>query len=312
MIEIVAPTTCPECAGPVTPHTEPKSEITTHWCSNAECPGRIADMLTFIADRTLLEIEGLGPEMAAALAKGGYVYTLADLFEFCNEAKAYVDRVGAERFSEGMRKRGLPGAAMIKMVETVERAKTATWDRWLAALGIPTIGLTLGKVLAKELALESASLGTLPDNFLRVADMTIDGIGFIKKEELLGFARSVRSHELCERLYAAGVRPTPLEAPKVVAGAPLAGMVFCITGECYQTGSREFITQELTKLGASGKSGVSKKVTHLIVGTEAGKTKLAKAKELKIAQYDEDWLTETFTKYGVKVSGADMAMEWAD
>lgn len=313
LTEIQAPTVCPDCTGPVVAYTEEKSDITTHWCENVECPGRIADMLTFIADRTLLEIEGLGPEMAAALAKGGYVKTLADLFEFCNDARPALERVGAERFSAGMNKKGLPGAATIKMIETVERAKTAPWDRWIAALGIPTIGLSLGKVLAKELALQPEDMQVrFGEKIIESMDRQIEGIGFVKKEELSAFALSPRQAIICSRLHAAGVRPTSLEAPKVVAGAPLAGMVFCITGEFYTVGSREFITAELVKLGAVSKSGVSKKVNHLLVGTEAGRTKLTKAKELGIAQYDEDWLTETLTKHGVKVSGADMAMEWAD
>lgn len=312
LLEIVAPTFCPECNSSIQMFTEEKSGITTHWCENLECSGRIADMLTFVAGRTLLEIEGIGPEMAQALAKGGYVVTLADLFEFCGDARVALDRVGPERFSEGMRKKGLPGAATIKMIETVERAKTAGWDRWIAALGIPTIGLSLGKTLAKELALEPESFSNLGALLLSVLDKQIDGIGFHKKAEIKAFVESVRNDVLFQRLYNAGVRPQPLEKAAVVEGAPLAGMAFCITGEMYGIGSREYIIQQLVKLGAVSKSGVSKKVTHLLVGAEPGRTKLTKATELNIPQYDEDWVTETLKKHGVTVTGADMAMEWAD
>ncbi len=100
------------------------------------------------------------------------------------------------------------------------------------------------------------------------------------------------------------MRPTPIEKPAVVEETPLAGMVFVVTGEMYGIGSREYIAQELVKLGAVSKSGVSKKVTHLLVGSEPGKSKLAKAKELKIAQYDEQWLTETFQKNGIACTGS--------
>lgn len=312
MTEITAPTQCPECSSLIVEFTEEKSGITTHWCENIECPGRIADMLTFAAGRTLLEIEGLGPEMATALAKGGYVVTLADLFEFCAEARKALDRVGPERFGEGMRKKGLQGAATIKMIETVERAKSATWDRWIAALGIPMIGHTLGKVLAKELELGSEAMILLPGLLMTAITKQIDGIGVHKNKEIETYATSERFVHLCTRLHQVGVRPTPLEKLKVVEGAPLEGMAFCITGEFYEIGSREYISRELVKLGAVSKSGVSKKVTHLLVGTEPGRTKLTKADELKIPQKDETWLAETLAKHGIKVTGSDLAMEWAD
>lgn len=310
MTEITAPTHCPDCAAEVHSFTEEKSQITTHWCENAECPGRIADMLVFVADRTILEIEGLGPETAAALAKQRYVVTLADLFEFCRDARVALDRVGEERFKEGMQRRGLPGAATIKMIETVERAKTASWERWIAALGIPMIGLSLGKTLARELKFDTEMFACLPQALYLAPEIQIEGIGFHKREELRRTVYSYRFVSLCRRLYNVGVRPTPIEQPVVTEGAPLSTMVFCITGEFYGLGSRDFLTKKLVELGATAKSGVSKKLTHLLVGSEPGSTKLKKAAELKLKQMEEGELTDLLAKHGVKTS-AGMDMEWA-
>ena len=310
MTEITAPTQCPDCASQVEAHTEEKSQITTHWCTNDECPGRIANMLEFVGKREQLEIEGLGPEMCAALAKGGYVVSLADLFEYCNDAKLALDRVGADRFSAGMNKKGLGGADTIKMIETTERAKTATWPRWLASLGIPSIGVVLATALAKELNLTPDDFPTLPYKILVGLGLSmIEGIGIHKKAELKAFAENPRSVELCKRLHAAGVRPTAIEQPKMVEGAPLAGTVFVITGDLFEIGSREGLTANLEKLGAVSKSGVSKKVNLLIVGSEPGQTKLTKAKELGIKQVDADWVEETFKKYGIATGSS---MDWAD
>ncbi len=311
MTPITAPTQCPDCSSAIQAITEEKSGITMHWCENTECAGRIADMLTFIADRTLLEIEGLGPEMAAALAKGGYVVTLADLFEFSRDAKTALDRVGPDKFSEGMRRKGLPGAASIKMVETVERAKTASWDRWIAALGVPMIGRTLGKVLARELKLTPDGMRGLPVT-LHPTEQQIEGVGHHKRAELTLNCTHPRFIDLCKRLSEVGVRPAAIEVAAVAEGAPLKGMSFCITGELYTIGSREYITQQLVKLGAVAKTGVSKKVTHLIVGSEPGASKLKKAAEQSVPTFDEDWLSATLTANGVKPTGSDMAMEWAD
>jgi DNA ligase (NAD+) len=313
---INAPTQCPDCNSAIVEYTEPKSSITTHWCENALCPGRVADMLTHIADRKLLEIEGLGPEMAATLAKAGYITNIADLFEFLNECAFALSKHGEDKFSTVMKKRGLSAAAVLNMIETAERAKTAGWDRWIAALGIPMIGITLGKVIAKERKLTSEGMLSLPMK-LYLPTLTrdheeIEGVGFHKRAELNKFALDAEGSLICQRLYTAGVRPTPVEQPAVVEGSPLDKVAFCITGEFYEIGSREYITTQLVKLGAVSKSGVTKKVTHLLVGTEPGQTKLKKAADLKIPTYDTDWISEQFVKYGLKAAGGALDVEWAD
>lgn len=312
LAEIVAPTICPECSGAITIYTEEKSGVTTHWCNNAECPGRIADMLTFVADRKQLEIEGLGPELASQLAREGYIVTLADLFDFTNESRVALGILGPEAFSDKMKEAGLPGAAVIRMIETTERAKTASWDRWLASLGIPMIGIQMGKTLAKELDLGQEDMAALPEKLALTATREIEGLGFHKKAELKAYSEDYLFGHTCRMLHGSGVRPTPIEKPVVAEGAPLAGMSICITGETYEVGSREYVSDHLTKLGAVMKSGVSKKVTHLLVGTEPGRTKLEKAKALNIPQLDEAWLTGTFTKHGISCAGSDTSMEWAD
>jgi DNA ligase (NAD+) len=285
----------------VTEHLEEKSGILTHYCTNVECPGQIAALLTYIADRTLLEIDSLGDELAAALARGGYVKNLADLFEFVNDAQAALDKVGPERFAAGMNKKGLGGAAMVKMTESAERSKYQSWTKWLASFSIPTIGLTLSGVLAKEMCLQADELAILPSRLIEACAVTIEGIGPIKKEEIAAWANSPRSVDLCKRLHAAGVRPAPVEQPKVAAGAPLVGTTFVITGEIYSCGSRPVITAHLERLGAVGRGSVSKKTNLLIVGAEPGQTKLTKAKELGIRMVDAEWVENVFRENGIAI-----------
>jgi len=313
LLDIVAPTACPECAGPISVHTDPKSEVTTHWCTYDACPGRLTDFLTFIADRRQLEIEGLGPEMAEALVRKGYVTNLADLFEFCNNCAAGLAKLGEEKFSLKVKAMGLSAAAVLKMIDTAEVAKTASWERWIACLGIPMIGITLGKMLARERKLTSEDMAILPTKlFIHPEDKAIDGIGFRKLDELNAFSANPANIDLTLRLFHAGVRPKPVFQVEVADGAPLAGMSFLITGELFAIGSREYITKQFEKLGATKKSGVTKKVTHLIVGTEAGSSKLAKAAELKIPQYGEDWVRETLAKHGINVGGNGLNVDWME
>jgi DNA ligase (NAD+) len=310
MVEITAPTHCPDCATAIEAYKEPRSSIVTHWCTNTYCPGRIADMLTFVSGRTILEIDGLGPEMAAKLAKDGYVKTLADLFGFLSDAEQAIEKHGRDPIANQMLKRGFSGAAVVKMVDSMERVRSAGWDRWLAALGIPMIGLRLGKVLAERLGLEADAFATLPAQLRRLETLEIEGIGYHKKAEVLAYANDPGFIEICTSLYGYGIRPKPMNKKTVVEGAPLAAVTFVITGEFMTVGSREYITAQLVRLGATAKSGVTKKVTHLLVGGDIGiTTKIKKARELGIQEADEKWLRGIFDQYGVSQIGEAFVVE---
>lgn len=306
---ITAPQSCPDCGSEITEYREPTSGILTHWCNNLECVGRIADMLTFVADRSVLEIDGLGLELASLLARERYVIVLSDLFEFGNIISQKLATRDTDTVIQSLASKGLPGAAVVKMANSLQRAKTLPWDKWLTALSIPMIGISLARELAKALDLQSEYMGILPSKLARVKDMNIPGIGPAKRAEIDNFAGMLRTENICTSLYKHGVRPTPLTTVTSSENQPLANMVFCITGEFWSLGSREFITEQLTKLGATAKTGVSKKVNHLLVGSDAGKTKLTKAKELGIPCYNEEWLKDLCTKHGIKTSDANL--DWA-
>jgi NAD-dependent DNA ligase len=57
----------------------------------------------------------------------------------------------------------------------------------------------------------------------------------------------------------------------------------------------------LVNLGATSKSGVSKKTNVLLVGTAPGGTKTRDAIKHGVKQVGADWLKATFTKHGVDV-----------
>ena len=76
---------------------------------------------------------------------------------------------------------------------------------------------------------------------------------------------------------------------EVPAGSPdcLAGNVFVLTG-VYDSLEREELAGLIKRLGGRVTSSLSKNTTHLVVGEEAGESKLAKAKTLGTSQLTED------------------------
>ncbi len=113
---IVPPTTCPECQTKLEVLDEERSGIITHWCQNYECAGRVRDLFTFIGSRDILEIDGLGPEMATKIVNDGYARDLGELFEFQFEALKGLATLGAEKFEKSMTKKGFSGVTFRKMV----------------------------------------------------------------------------------------------------------------------------------------------------------------------------------------------------
>ena len=189
------------------------------------------------------------------------------------------------------------------MLDSLEKAKTAPWERWIKALGIPMVGGTLGKVVADRLGLEPDGMKNLGDQLIFFTTHDVEGFGDAKMKAIFDWV-SAGNHAIPEALHRHGVRPTPVEKPKVAAGAPLARTVFCITGEFAD--DRDALTKKLVSLGATSKSGVSSKINLLIVGEAAGKSKLSKAKELGIRQEGKDWLYKVLADNGLGMK-ADFA-----
>ena len=317
---IVPPTECPECSSKLVVYTDKNSGITSRYCDNIECPGRVRGTLSYVGSRDILEIDGLADDMASKLVKNGHARNLGELFEFQVEAvksldllKAkYGDEPGEGQFVIRMAKQGY-SVIVVRMLRSLETAKTAGWDRWISALGIPFVGRTLGKLLAKELKLEADDMPNLCTKLEAAANRSIDGLGDVKSDILRKWSLDPMNRDMCQSLFNSGVRPKATVA-KVAdgVGQPLAGVAFCITGEFDE--DRDKLTAKLESLGAVAKSGVSKNLTHLIVGEGAGKSKLLKFDELiakgaKIQKVDKDWLAATLEASGMGMKNTSFAVE---
>jgi len=88
---------------------------------------------------------------------------------------------------------------------------------------------------------------------------------------------------------------------------PLEGVVFVMTGEFGE--EREKLGKKLESLGAIMKTGVSKKVNLLLVGTDAGHNKLAKAQELKIRTEGREWIVQALKSGGLEIASGGLPSE---
>jgi DNA ligase (NAD+) len=250
---VAVPSACPRCAGAI-------DRDSAVWrCVQGRRCG-LAEAISYATSRDVLDIEGMGPKVVNRLVESGAVSDLADIFTLTPAQLESLERMGS--------------TAAAKILEQIEQARTRPLSRVLTALGIRTLGRSLGRRIA-------AHFGTL--DAVLAAD--VDALSAV---EGIGPERAAVIHEelhdmldLVEALRAAGVNTVE---PVSAAGGPLQGEIVVVTGT--MTGalasySRGQVQELVREAGGTVASSVSSKTTLLVAGDAAG-SKLAKAAELGV------------------------------
>jgi DNA ligase (NAD+) len=121
-------------------------------CQNVSgCPAQLTRRVGYFAQRRALDLESLGGIVAEKLVERGLVREPLELFDLKLEALAKLN-LGAD---DGPRVFGEKNAT--KVLEALERAKTAPLSRWIHALAISDVG----EATAKQLAATHDSLEAL-------------------------------------------------------------------------------------------------------------------------------------------------------
>jgi len=269
------PTTCPSCGMPLA-RLEGESDT---YCTNIDCPAQIVQRLVHFASRPAMDIEGLGEERVAQLVRERLVADPADLYVLAPEQLAGLERMG--RISAA------------NLLAAVDASKGRPLSRLLVALGIRHLGPSGARVLARAVG----SLGTLLETPAE-ALASVDGIGSVIAESIVGFFANPANQAVLERLRSVGVNDTepgiPAGLPGAVApalsvqGVPqtLAGKSVVVTGTLSGF-TREEAEEAIVARGGKSPGSVSKRTFAVVVGAEPGVAKTAKADALGIPVVDD-------------------------
>ena len=163
------------------------------------------------------------------------------------------------------------------LLDAIEVSKGRPLERGLMALGVPMVGESTAKELARAfrgmdaiVAADVAALDAVPNIALTTATA------------IRGFFEDEGNRAEIAALQAAGVRFVPPVAP---AAGNLTGKTFVLTGTLPTMG-REEMKAKLEAAGAKVSGSVSKKTDYVVAGAEAG-SKLDKAVELGVPVIDE-------------------------
>jgi DNA ligase (NAD+) len=121
---------------------------------------------------------------------------------------------------------------------------------------------------------------------------SVPGIGPVAGQSIYSWLQDEQNRVLIERLRQAGVN---MQEERKTAEGPLAGQTFLLTGRLTSM-TRPVAEEKIIRLGGTIASGVSKTLSHLIVGEDAG-SKLAKAQKAGVPIHDEQWLIDLLKEH---------------
>jgi len=247
------PDHCPACETPVT-----ESGPFTMCPNRFGCPAQLKRGIMHFGSRTGLDIEGLGEETANLLVDRGLVKELANLFDLTADELEQLD--------------GFAEKSAANLAEAIQLKKSVELHRFLYGLGIPEVGATVARELARSFrSFEGVQAATTEEL------EAVEGIGPIMSEQIRGFLDDDRNRTRIQAVLDRGMELIP---PEEVGGHALEGEKWVFTG-----GLEGFARSEAKRLieGEGGRvvASVSKETTRVVVGADPG-SKLQKAKDLGV------------------------------
>lgn len=257
--------TCPVCGTTLT-----RIEGEAAWvCPNKYgCKPQITGRIEHFVARHAMNIDGIGEEVAVQLHESGLVHNIADIYSLTGN-----DLMRLEHFQRKASDRILSG---------IRKSLEVPFERVLFAIGIPYVGETTAKVLARNvhtidrlMAMNAEELASIPEIGPKIA------------ESIVGYFAADGNREIIERLREAGVQLCLSEAELANRTDKLAGKKIVISG-VFAKHSREEYKAMIEQNGGKNVSSISSATSYVFAGENMGPAKLEKARKLGIPIIGED------------------------
>jgi len=264
--KVKIPTQCPVCGSTVGKVEEDDAAIR---CLNStSCPAQLKESIRYFCSRKAFNIENVGPALIDQLVEAGMIADVADLFVLNAKDLAELERM-AEKSAQNV-------------IDGIEQAKKqVTFARLLIALGIPFVGETASRLIAKK----TRRLDFFMENSSEKIESELDsihGIGDKMIQSIQQFFSEPRNRKIIQKLQKRGVNPVEEETKE----GPLTGKSFCITGKLSK--SRDEIKDDIINAGGTWSSTVTKQLDYLVSNESSGSSKFDKADKLGVKIITEE------------------------
>ena len=169
----------------------------------------------------------------------------------------------------------------------MENSRKTPFRSVLVSLGIPEFGKKAVDLVCDAGYDSIDKLLELSDNDNYEALSQIHGIGPVTSALIIDSLKSDNTRKLIDELRKAGLKMQDEKADYSAYEQIFAGQSWCVTGSFENFNPRTKAMEEIIKRGGTEVSGVSKKTSCLLAGSNAG-SKLEKARDLGVKIVNEE------------------------
>lgn len=269
--EIKIPNVCPICGGDTKITKDNDTEVLI--CTNSDCKGKLLGKLSHFVSKNAINIDGLSEQTLQKFIDMGWINSFRDIY-YLSEHKEKMYKL------DGFGKKSVD-----KLLESIEKSRNTTLDRFIYGLCIPLIGRTASKDISKYC---NGDVGCFINevaknhsiNFLK----SIDGFGDSMCISLCDWwnKHSILVFDLIKEFSFISIKTSNINID-------LSNKTFVITGSLNHYKNRDELVSVIEELGGKVSGSVSSKTSYLInndITSTSGKNK--KANELGIPIISED------------------------
>lgn len=261
------PDKCPCCGGNVEIHNENGSK-TLH-CVNPDCKAKLLGKLSHFVSKNAINIDGLSEQTLQKFVDWGWLTSFQDIYYL------------SEHREEMYKLDGFGKKSVDKLLESIERSRNTTLDRFIYGLCIPLVGRTASKEIAKFFNYDNEKFRT---HGIVTHYSQIDGFGDNMNQSLHNYLRE--NHMMISTLADEFIFETKSENSNNV---DLSNKTFVITGSLNHYKNRNELVNIIEQLGGKVSGSVSLKTNYLINNdTESNSSKNKKAHDFGIPIISEE------------------------
>jgi DNA ligase (NAD+) len=263
------PEHCPICGTLI----QRSTDVAMAYCPNQRCPARNLEGLIHFVSRGAMDIETIGEKTCQQLVEAGLLKSVPDFYALTREQLLALEGV-KEKSAENM-------------LKAIAESKKRPLSRLLFGLNIRHVGEKTAQLVAQDRGQMDQLMAASAEEIIH-----IPGIGPISGQSIYNWFQDTENQQIIAQLKQAGLN---MEEEQQVIEGPLAGQTFLLTGRLNSM-ARPTAEALLQKLGGTIATAVSKNLSHLIVGEDAG-SKLTKAQKAGVPIHDEQWLIDLLQEH---------------
>ena len=265
--EIEIPAVCPICGGTTAIQKDNDSEVLV--CTNPECSGKLLGRFTHFVSKKAMDIDGLSEATLSLLISNNYLHDFNDIYSL------------SDHYEKLVKLPGLGPKSVEKLLESIEKSRNVKLENFICALGIPNIGLSASKTVAKYFHYDCYKW--LSECFNKFNWKKLDDFGAVMANSIEEYLR-----ENINKVESLAYEMNFIIPEKQqVTNTPFTDKTLVVTGKLNHF-TRDSINEKIASLGAKTAGSVSKNTDWLITNEASGSSKYKKAVELGVPIITED------------------------